>query len=256
MSRALTGLAIRCQGLSLLPSPQRAGHRQRRSPPGRPGQACRACRPRPPPRDRAGYCLVHGQAGAPSARSLGASRSPASQEARPSRPERPTIAPAPSRSRSAAASEADVQRESRVPGEPTRHRLFRCIADAPQPVGVAELTGYVRLHHNAVRRHLAVPRDAGLETEEAEDRSRPGRPPPAVPPAPRGCAQLGHPRGLCLARRRARPGRPGQAGGTPGRQHGHRRAAELTARLTRTTIWSRRWRAAASARPAPSAVGG
>ena len=69
-----------------------------------------------------------------------------------------------------------MQRESRVPGEPTRHRLFRCIADAPQPVGVAELTGYVRLHHNAVRRHLAVPRDAGLETEEAEDRSRPGRP--------------------------------------------------------------------------------
>ena len=65
---------------------------------------------------------------------------------------------------------------ARALGDPTRHRLFRYIADAPRPVGVGELTDYVRLNHNAVRQHLAVLKGAGLVTEEAEDRDRPGRP--------------------------------------------------------------------------------
>jgi DNA-binding transcriptional ArsR family regulator len=71
---------------------------------------------------------------------------------------------------------AGMQREARALGDPTRHRLFRYIADAPRPVGVGELTDYVRLNHNAVRQHLAVLKGAGLVTEEAEDRDRPGRP--------------------------------------------------------------------------------
>ncbi|MHB1519168.1 MAG: helix-turn-helix transcriptional regulator [Acidimicrobiales bacterium] len=70
----------------------------------------------------------------------------------------------------------NIQREARALGDPTRHRLFRYIADAERPVGVAELTAHVRLNHNAVRQHLAVLKDAELVTEEAEVRDRPGRP--------------------------------------------------------------------------------
>jgi len=70
----------------------------------------------------------------------------------------------------------DLQREARALGDPTRHRLFRYIAAAPQPVSVAELTDLVQLNHNAIRQHLAVLKDAGLVVEETEDRHRPGRP--------------------------------------------------------------------------------
>ena len=61
----------------------------------------------------------------------------------------------------------DVQREARALGYPTRHRLYRYIVDAARPVGVGELTDYEQLNHNAV----AVLKDAGLVTEEVEDRT-------------------------------------------------------------------------------------
>ncbi|MHB1783921.1 MAG: ArsR/SmtB family transcription factor, partial [Acidimicrobiales bacterium] len=61
-----------------------------------------------------------------------------------------------------------LQHEARALGDLTRHSLFRYIADAPDAVGVAELTDHVRLNHNAVRQHLAVLKDAGLVTEEVE----------------------------------------------------------------------------------------
>ena len=66
--------------------------------------------------------------------------------------------------------------QGRALGDPTRHHIFRYIADAGRPVGVAELTADVKLNHNAVRQHLAVLRDAGLVVEEVEERDRPGRP--------------------------------------------------------------------------------
>jgi predicted ArsR family transcriptional regulator len=66
--------------------------------------------------------------------------------------------------------------QGRALGDPTRHHIFRYIADADRPVGVAELTTDVGLNHNAVRQHLAVLVDAGLVLEELEDRRRPGRP--------------------------------------------------------------------------------
>ncbi len=69
-----------------------------------------------------------------------------------------------------------LQQEARALGDPTRHRLFRYIADAGHPVGVAELTEFVQLNHNAVRQHLAVLKEASLVVEEVEERSRPGRP--------------------------------------------------------------------------------
>lgn len=71
---------------------------------------------------------------------------------------------------------ADVQVEARALGDPTRHRIFRYIVEARRPVGVAELTEFVQLNHNAVRQHLAVLVDARLILEEAESRTRPGRP--------------------------------------------------------------------------------
>lgn len=72
--------------------------------------------------------------------------------------------------------DSQLQREARALGDSTRNRLFRYVANASEPVGVAELTDYVRLNHNAVRQHLAVLKDAGLIVEEVEERNRIGRP--------------------------------------------------------------------------------
>jgi predicted ArsR family transcriptional regulator len=65
---------------------------------------------------------------------------------------------------------------ARALADPTRYALYRCIVDSREPVSVAELTRRVRVHHNAVRRHLATLRDAGLVHEAREARDRPGRP--------------------------------------------------------------------------------
>jgi len=70
----------------------------------------------------------------------------------------------------------DIQREARALGDPTRHRLFRYIVEADRPVGVAELTKFVDLNHNAVRQHLAVLKQVNLIVEETEVRQSPGRP--------------------------------------------------------------------------------
>jgi predicted ArsR family transcriptional regulator len=125
--------------------------------------------------------------------------------------------------------EADeLQREAQALGNPTRYRLFRYIADAPGPVGVAELTAYVALNHNAVRQHLAVLKDARLVAEELEERARPGRPRLLYRVHPDASGRWGTAGGyvwlaqlLSAAVRRRQP--PRQVG----RQDGHRRAAEL-----------------------------
>ena len=59
---------------------------------------------------------------------------------------------------------------TRAPGDPTRHRLFGPIADAARPVGVAELTDFAHLNHNAVRQHFGVRRAMGLVVDEVEIR--------------------------------------------------------------------------------------
>ncbi len=71
---------------------------------------------------------------------------------------------------------SDLQQEAKALGDPTRHRIFRYVAEAPGPVGVAELTNFTELNHNAVRQHLAVLKDAKLVIETSETRERPGRP--------------------------------------------------------------------------------
>jgi predicted ArsR family transcriptional regulator len=128
----------------------------------------------------------------------------------------------------AKAVETNIQREAQALGDPTRHRLFLYIVDAPEPVGVAELTDYVRLNHNAVRQHLAVLKDAGLVIEEVEDRVRPGRPRLLYRLHPEVAGSWGTPGSYAwlaglLSGAIRRQQDPRQAG----RQDGHHRAAEL-----------------------------
>jgi len=124
---------------------------------------------------------------------------------------------------------AHVQVQARALGDPTRHRLFRYIAGAQGPVTVAELTGYAGLNHNAVRQHLSVLKDAGLVTEEAEPRERPGRPRLLYRLHPEAAGEWGTPGGYAwLAGMLSAAVRRGQGPRQAGRQEGHRRAAELS----------------------------
>ena len=124
--------------------------------------------------------------------------------------------------------ETDIQREARALGDPTRYRLFCYIVDASGPVGVGELTDYVRLNHNAIRQHLAVLKDAELVVEEVEDRDRPGRPRLMYHLHPEAAGRWGTPGAYAwlaslLSDAIRRKQDPRQAG----RQDGHRRAADL-----------------------------
>lgn len=122
----------------------------------------------------------------------------------------------------------ELQLEARALGDPTRHRLFRCIADARGPVGVAELTAFVRLNHNAVRQHLAVLKGARLVVEEVEERSRPGRPRLLYRLHPEASGRWGTASAYAwLASLLSDAVRRRQDPRQVGRQDGHRRAAEI-----------------------------
>lgn len=69
-----------------------------------------------------------------------------------------------------------LQRQARALGDPTRHRIFRYVADADAPVTIAELTDHLALNHNAIRQHLAKLVDAGLVVEATARTTGPGRP--------------------------------------------------------------------------------
>ncbi|MBO0692897.1 MAG: helix-turn-helix domain-containing protein [Acidimicrobiaceae bacterium] len=70
----------------------------------------------------------------------------------------------------------NLQQEAKALGDPTRHRIFRYVAESAVPVRVAELTAHMGLNHNAIRQHLAILVDAGLVLEELEpETGRPGR---------------------------------------------------------------------------------
>ena len=70
----------------------------------------------------------------------------------------------------------DVQRQAKALGDPTRHAIFRAVADAPGPVDVAVLTARFELNHNAIRQHLAKLCAAGLVIEEVGPATGRGRP--------------------------------------------------------------------------------
>lgn len=69
-----------------------------------------------------------------------------------------------------------LQTQARALGDPTRHEVFRYIADAGRPVDVAELTVHLGLHHNAIRQHLAKLVEAALVSEATAPRVGRGRP--------------------------------------------------------------------------------
>ncbi|MGD9998953.1 MAG: helix-turn-helix transcriptional regulator [Acidimicrobiia bacterium] len=58
-----------------------------------------------------------------------------------------------------------LQQQARALGDPTRHAIFRHVADAGRPVDVAELTELLALNHNAIRQHLAKLLEAELVVE-------------------------------------------------------------------------------------------
>jgi predicted ArsR family transcriptional regulator len=74
------------------------------------------------------------------------------------------------------ASEASLQVQAKALGDPTRHSIFRYLADSNGPVDVAELTSHFGLNHNAIRQHLAKLVEAGLVVEDTGPREGPGRP--------------------------------------------------------------------------------
>ena len=71
---------------------------------------------------------------------------------------------------------SSLQIQARALGDPTRHRIFRFVADADHPVTVADLTDHLGFNHNAVRQHLAKLVDAKLVLESQAAPNGRGRP--------------------------------------------------------------------------------
>ena len=71
---------------------------------------------------------------------------------------------------------ATLQEQARALGDPTRYAIFRRVADAGRPIGIAELNEHFALNHNAIRQHLTGMVAAGLVGSEIASNS-----PPALP---------------------------------------------------------------------------
>ena len=71
---------------------------------------------------------------------------------------------------------ATVQQQARALGDPTRHEIFRRIADADRPLGIAELNQHFPYNHNAIRQHVAKLVAAGLVVETKAVGTGRGRP--------------------------------------------------------------------------------
>ena len=69
-----------------------------------------------------------------------------------------------------------LQEQARALGDPTRHAIFRHIAQASRPIGIAELNQEFPLNHNAIRQHLAKLVAAQLVVESTARGTGRGRP--------------------------------------------------------------------------------
>ena len=69
-----------------------------------------------------------------------------------------------------------LQAQARALGDPTRHALFRHLAQAARPLSVAELNEQFAFNHNAIRQHLAKLMAAGLVIESKAATAGRGRP--------------------------------------------------------------------------------
>lgn len=74
------------------------------------------------------------------------------------------------------ATTATLQAQARALGDPTRHAIFRHIAETARPVGIAELNEQFPLNHNAIRQHLGKLVAAGLVIEATATATGRGRP--------------------------------------------------------------------------------
>ena len=72
--------------------------------------------------------------------------------------------------------DSNLQEQARALGDPTRHSIFRHIANTGAPVGISELNEEFPLNHNAIRQHLAKLVAAGLVLESKAPAARRGRP--------------------------------------------------------------------------------
>jgi predicted ArsR family transcriptional regulator len=124
---------------------------------------------------------------------------------------------------------ASIQQQARALGDPTRYQIFLYVFKASRSVDVAELTEAFRLHHNAVRQHLAKLREAGLVVEEVESRGKPGRPRLRYRRHPRASGAWGTPGpyerlALLLAEAMRKGQTAHEAGREAGRRDGRRSA--------------------------------
>ena len=69
-----------------------------------------------------------------------------------------------------------LQAQARALGDPTRHAIFRFLADVGRPVTVAELVDHVAVNHTAVRQHLTKLVDAELVRSSTMAPTGRGRP--------------------------------------------------------------------------------
>jgi predicted ArsR family transcriptional regulator len=69
-----------------------------------------------------------------------------------------------------------LQEQARALGDPTRHAIFRHIAQTGRAVDIAELNERFPFNHNAIRQHLAKLVGAGLITESKIHGAGRGRP--------------------------------------------------------------------------------
>ncbi|MCZ7531316.1 MAG: helix-turn-helix domain-containing protein [Acidimicrobiia bacterium] len=69
-----------------------------------------------------------------------------------------------------------LQEQARALGDPTRHEIFRHVADATESLDVAELTDRIGVHHNAVRQHLTKLVEAELVVQDTLPSRGRGRP--------------------------------------------------------------------------------
>lgn len=80
------------------------------------------------------------------------------------------------RAKPAAPDDSLLRVQARALGDPTRHSIFRYLAEAGRRVDVAELAAHLDLNHTGIRQHLARLVAAGLVDEETAPASGRGRP--------------------------------------------------------------------------------
>jgi predicted ArsR family transcriptional regulator len=84
-----------------------------------------------------------------------------------------------------------LQEQARALGDPTRHAIYRHIADGDRPITIAELNEHFPFNHNAIRQHLAKLLAAGLIIESKLQGGGRGRPRLVYEPNPATEGQWG-----------------------------------------------------------------